>query len=179
MQPRLVAPHAAYKQSFLEAVREFQADAFPLNSGMGRYRKLRIEDVEADFAAYLREIEDAARVKGASPDFMPESTYWLVEADAFVGRVSIRHRLNDNLARIGGHIGYEIRPSMRRQGYGTRALELALPKARALGLRRVLVTCDSTNTPSRKIIERNGGVFENELAYSDSKPPKHRFWIEV
>jgi predicted acetyltransferase len=34
--------------------------------------------------------------------------------------------------------------------------------ARALGLERVLVTCDTTNTGSRKVIEAGGGEFEDE-----------------
>ena len=177
--PELVAPAHRYRQSFIEAVREFQADTFSLNSGMGRYRKIPVADLEADFDAHLRELEAAAREESATPDFVPETTFWLVDGGKFVGRVSIRHRLNDQLMRIGGQVGYEIRPSKRRQGYGTLALRLALPKARSLGLAKVLLTCDSTNTPSRKIIERSGGIFENAVSYSPEKPPKHRYWIEI
>ncbi|HXF79291.1 MAG TPA: GNAT family N-acetyltransferase [Usitatibacter sp.] len=179
-ESRLVEPSEAYRRSFVEAIREFQADSYSLNAGgMGKYRGLNIEDLEADFGGYLRDLAEAAEESKLKPGLVPQTTYWLVEGPDFIGRVSLRHRLNDDLMRIGGQIGYEIRPSMRRRGYGTQALRLGLAKARDLGLERILVTCDSVNLPSRKIIERNGGVFEDELAYSDDKPPKHRFWIDV
>ena len=56
-----------------------------------------------------------------------------------------------------GHIGYDIRPSERRKGYGTAILSLTLAKARELGLREVIVTCDSDNVGSLRIIKKNGG----------------------
>src|SRR6185295_6761440 len=70
-----------------------------------------------------------------------ESTFWLIEEGEFIGRVSIRHTLNPRLEKLGGHIGYEIRPTMRRRGYGTLILSLALPETLKLGIRRALVTC--------------------------------------
>lgn len=48
-----------------------------------------------------------------------------------------------------------------------------LPHARALGLDRVLVTCDTTNVGSRKVIEANGGEFEDE------RGGMLRFWIRT
>lgn len=51
--------------------------------------------------------------------FAPESVFWLIDDEEFIGRASIRHELTPHLREIGGHIGYEIRPSKRRQGYGT------------------------------------------------------------
>jgi predicted acetyltransferase len=35
-----------------------------------------------------------------------------------------------------------------------------LPKARELGLDRVLITCDEDNGPSQRVIEANGGELE-------------------
>ncbi|WP_369699470.1 GNAT family N-acetyltransferase [Deinococcus sp. YIM 77859] len=60
----------------------------------------------------------------------------MVEGDTYLSRVSIRHTLNARLREFGGHIGYEIRPSVQRQGYGKLLLALALDRARALGLTR-------------------------------------------
>jgi len=36
--------------------------------------------------------------------------------ESSIGRLSLRHRINDDLRRIGGHVGYDLRPSMRRRG---------------------------------------------------------------
>jgi predicted acetyltransferase len=43
--------------------------------------------------------------------------------------------------------------------------------ARGLGIDRALVTCNVDNVGSRKVIERNGGVLEDERA------GKLRFWM--
>ena len=56
-----------------------------------------------------------------------------------------------------------IRPSKRNQGYGKKILQLALLKAKALGINKVLITCDETNIASKKIIEASDGVFENSI----------------
>jgi predicted acetyltransferase len=43
--------------------------------------------------------------------------------------------------------------------------------AHGLGIERALVTCDVDNIGSRAVIERNGGVLEDERA------GKLRFWV--
>ena len=50
-------------------------------------------------------------------------------------------------------------------------LAAALPRAHAMGIDPVLVTCDVDNVASRRVIEANGGVLENELQ------GKLRFWV--
>lgn len=47
---------------------------------------------------------------------------------------------------------------MRRKGYGTIALALAIKKAARLGLKRIIVVCQKDNIASRKLIEKNRGV---------------------
>ena len=58
---------------------------------------------------------------------------------------------------MGGHIGYDVRPSVRRRGYATLMLRLSLPVAHQLGIDPALITCDDTNVGSRRVIEANGG----------------------
>ena len=99
--------------------------------------------------------------------------FWMVEGDELIGYVAIRHRLSPWLLDQGGHVGYGVRPSRRREGHATRALGLALVEARALGIERALVTCDHDNVASRRTIERNGGVLE------DRRGDKLRYWCAV
>jgi predicted acetyltransferase len=105
--------------------------------------------------------------------------FWLVDGETYVGRVNLRHRLNPRLRRLGGHIGYEIHPSLRRRGYGTRALALALERARALGLHRVLLVCAEENVGSRRIIEANGGRLEGIFRVRERPEPVCRCWIDL
>lgn len=99
-----------------------------------------------------------------------------------VGRVSIRHALNDFLRTIDGHIGYAVGPDFRRHGCATEILRQSVTRLNALGVDRVLVTCDDDNIASARTIERCGGVLENIWQPStdpgnEPVKPKRRYWI--
>jgi predicted acetyltransferase len=123
-----------------------------------------------DWPGYLRrlaEVEAGVRLGG----FVP-ATFLVAEADGvIVGRTSIRHRLNAELAVLGGHIGYCVLPAHRGRGHAKEILRQSLPVARAHGVDRALLTCDETNTASWKVIEHCGGVLES----SDGQT--RRYWI--
>ena len=175
---KLVLPSVEYKTSFIEAVEEFRADTtYPLRERW--YEKLDLSWVERDFEAFVGQVRGYARGERLPPGFVPQTDFWLIDEGEFIGRVSIRHRLTESLERIGGHIGYEIRPSKRGKGYGTAILKLALPHARELGLVRVLLTCDETNEASKKIIEKSGGILENTEENPATGVAKRRYWIEL
>src|SRR5579863_7125147 len=157
----LASPSPLLASAFLALVDDFDA-AGELHR-IGRSVALARDD----FAAYLRLLDDRSRGINLPPAFVPESVYWLMR-DAggpnpvVLGVTSLRHFLTPLLEDVGGHIGYSIRPSARRRGYGTRILALALEKARERGSERVLVTCDTDNIGSARIIVKNGGVLASE-----------------
>lgn len=93
--------------------------------------------------------------------------------------MSIRHHLTEELQIYGGHIGYEISPSMRNKGYGKKILAIGLVEAKKIGLSKVLLTCDVNNVPSKKIIEHNGGKLENIVDVSGVLGKRMRFWIDI
>ncbi|GLW29217.1 hypothetical protein Areg01_21570 [Actinoplanes regularis] len=124
------------------------------------------------FGAYVGRLHSQALADSPRPEgFVPSTTLWWVEDEHYLGRLAIRHRLTASLLEAGGHIGYDVRPSARRRGHATAMLRAALPVARGLGIASALVTCDLTNAASRKVIEANGGVFE------DQRGEKLRFWV--
>src|SRR5579875_1513235 len=105
---------------------------------------------------YLRRREANRRGEQLPVRWVP-STFLAASVEGhLVGRISIRHELNDWLAAYGGHIGYAVIPSMRRRGYGTEILRQGLVIARALGVDDVLVTCDADNRASAGVIEACG-----------------------
>lgn len=169
----LVRPSAKYKGSFIEAVREAQA----AQSGLGDTLKWNIADIEADFDSVLQELRRYEPGNDLPDGFVHSEYRWLVDGDEYLGRVSIRHTLNERLRQFGGHIGYEIRPSARRQGNATLALKLALERCRELGIQHALVTCDVDNLGSRRTIEKNGGELEGEFTLDFHAKPIRRYWI--
>lgn len=174
--PQLVRPSAQYRASFLEAVREAQA----AGSGLGETLTWDIAEISADFEGLLRHLARFEPPAELPAGFVHNEYRWLVDGNEYLGRASIRYSLNEKLRQFGGHIGYEIRPSAQRRGYGTLILRLALERARELGLERALITCDVDNLGSRGVIENNGGVLEGEFEvpqYHDK--PIRRYWIEL
>ena len=174
----LVCPSAEYKDSYIAAVQEFQADADTTDRSQAM-KQLSVDELAADFEGYVVKLNGYARGENLPAGWVPHSEFWLVDGTDYIGRTSVRHRLNDRLLKYHGHIGYDIRPSQRRKGYGTRILALALEKAKELGIERVLVTCNADNIGSRRVIEKNGGVFESEVVEPESGLAKLRFWIEA
>ena len=114
-------------------------------------------------------------------NYVPCHSFWLIEGDELIGCCNVRHRLTPALLQSGGHIGYAIRPSKWRQGYGSKQLALALMEARKLGLERVLITCDDTNTASACIIEKNGGTLEDKRIIDEPTGSilRRRYWITL
>jgi predicted acetyltransferase len=171
--PRLAKPTREAHASFLEALAEYQAE--------GRHLELPVDlladpDEFARYAAALRADVDhpgapteyLADLRGEPapepwPDgYVPQSTYWWLAGDEYLGRLSLRHRLTPHLRVEGGNIGFEVRPSARGGGHATAMLAAALPLAAAIGVGPALLDCEADNVVSRRVIEKNGGRLERE-----------------
>lgn len=130
------------------------------------------------FSEYLRLQKEWETEKGCPEHFVPGTTWFYVnEQGRILGAVNLRHRLNDCLFSVGGHIGYGVRPSERRKGHASRMLSLALEKAKELGLQKVLITCDKENCGSARTIQKNHGILENEV--QDENRITQRYWINL
>jgi predicted acetyltransferase len=126
------------------------------------------------FATYVQWLVDQAREESPRPEgYVPATHLWLMDGDEYLARIAIRHRLTDRLRQAGGHIGYDVRPSARRRGHATTMVREALGVARSLGITAALLTCDIDNLASRKVIERNGGVRQ------DQYEGKWRYWVST
>lgn len=173
----LVSPSLQYEEGFRQAQEELRAAGEPAwGTESSFWEEFGSPETIAD---YIRVCAEYAEGRNMPEGWVPMTTYWLVDSREFIGESRLRHRLTDRLRVKGGHIGYHVRPSQRGKGYGKRILALTLEKAKEMGMDRVLVTCDETNTASRKVIEANGGVLERAQDLGPSRPKKLLFWIHL
>lgn len=174
----LARPDTRLHDSWAETVLEFGSEEMH-GSGSWEVPASIRGDVSSEACAYvvaeLRRRGDASVPRDDRT--VPSDYYWITDGDppaeAVVGFIAVRHRLNDFLLEEGGHIGYSVRPSRRREGHASRALVLGVRRAGELGVPRALVTCDEPNHASRRTIEIAGGVYE------DTRHGKRRYWIEA
>lgn len=159
------------EEAFLHALCEWDEDprfifASGYNKGM-------------NFSTYLNHLKDKEQGLNLPANYVADTTFFGFLGKKIVGRLSIRHTLTEHLLKVGGHIGYGVVPSERRQGYATKMLRFSLAEAKKLGLKKVLVTCDDNNHGSIKVIESSGGQLENIVMVEIGKPYKLRYWIEL
>ena len=109
------------------------------------------------------------------PEIVPMDSYFIESEGRILGEIFIRHRLSPALEKYGGHIGYKVRPSCRNRGVATAALRLALQKLAGLGVPRALVTCNTTNLASARVIEKCGAVRIDD-SHRDGRVTR-RYWL--
>lgn len=163
----LIEPSMDYAESFEEAVLEFKGE--PIHG-------FNMGTPFTTVADAIDRMEQSARGENLPEGWVPSHTYWLIDDQRVIGIVNIRHYLTPALEKRNGHIGYSIRPSEQKKGYGTELLRLALQKAKELGIHRALLTCDENNLGSRRIIEKNGGELQDIIEVDGDAVM--RFWIE-
>jgi predicted acetyltransferase len=169
---KLVRPTKKYEKQWRMAVEEFRKDS--------KTTKLwEVLGDPDDLAGCIRTAKNHTRGIDLPVDWVPYDIYWLIDNDEFVGIISIRHKLNDNLSAVGGHIGAEIVPSKRGLGYANKARELVLPKLVKLGLKRILMTSFDGNIASWKVIEKNNGKLENKIKADGENDLTRRYWIDL
>jgi len=170
---KLVRPSEDYKESYLEALKEFHAE--------GRYQHQDIARLKADFQGFIKQL-NAEKGYTHQPyqdwvEPVPETIVWLVKDDAYIGTVDIRHRLNWHLEKWGGHIHFVVRPSMRGTGYGKKILQKAMPIVNYLGIDDALLTVEPDNKAAQRIIEFCGGKFDCDLPETEKFPARKRYWL--
>ncbi len=131
-------------------------------------------EAPADFVARVLRGEHAP-----DPGRVPDTVHWALLDGEVVGRIALRHVLDEKLRRFGGHLGYEVRPSARRRGIAAEMIRQVLqtPLARSIG--RLLVTCAPANVGSSKAILANGGVLEKIEFVEAIQRDTSFYWIDV
>lgn len=174
--PDLLVPTDRLRDSWLESLQEWGHGVHQDGSGL-HWGEDDVDSPEG-FAAWVERLRGEGDLDRPMPAGRVHADYWwIVEGDTYLGAITLRHALNDFLLEQGGHIGYGVRPSARRRGLAGWALGEVLRRVPGVGLDRVLLTCDDTNTASARTIEKNGGVLEDVRDVGDRLV--RRYWIDV
>jgi predicted acetyltransferase len=170
---RLLKPSARLESSLRSFVKEFRGRGEDLVPWV-------LAEIDDDFERYVARLARYSDGRDVPEGFVPSSTFWLVSAAEEIVAVSnLRHRLTPFLLDYGGHIGFGVRPSVRRQGFATEILRRTVVEARALGIGDVLVTCDTANMGSARTIARNGGELWDERYLQQHDCVLQRYWIRA
>lgn len=170
----LVKPCKEYEKQAYEYVKEFAEYKSQVQGagGLNRYD---------NYDEWLLKLERYLDINNIPEGKAPANTYFLVRKsdNKILGMTNVRHKLSKSTEVCGGHIGYSIRPTERKNGYGTLILKLALGRCRELRISRVLVTCNKSNVGSAKVIQNNGGILENEVYSEEFEGVVQRYWIDL
>ncbi len=169
----LVAPSIKYRDSFLDQLRGLdQTVRHPL-----MYNDWPMEEVEKNLEGYVAQLL-SCETNPIAPR-VPDTILWAVNGSTFLGRISLRHYLNEHLRMLGGHIGYVVCPAHQRQGVASEMLARVLKTDRAKTIGQLLVTCRENNSASIRTIEKNGGKLSGYYQKPDTNYRNLHYWITV
>lgn len=170
------------EQYYLEEPNNSDEDAMKLLTARwrtygGRMNPGLLRRFNGNYSEWLQYIVDCS--KGINiGEGVPQTLFFLKDSNGTIlGAVSLRHYLNHTNTIDGGHVGYGICPEHRGKGYGNLILRLAVEKLSSMGILKILVTCDSDNIASQKVILHNGGALENQT-YNEDGIAINRYWID-
>ena len=157
-----IIPDDSYRTQALEYIEEHHRHNSNINGSGG------LNHYVHDYSAWLNHLEECRNIE-PNENRVPAETYMLIrESDnRLIGMCNIRYQLNERLQRIGGHIGYGIRPTERGHGYNEINLYLALQHCYEHGLDVVYLDCNDDNIPSYRTMEALGGIMINRWEDSE------------
>lgn len=147
---KLVKPSKKYLNSFLKAVNDYEQDE-------NQFKDVAIKPLikaiaENKVEECFKQMDDYSKGKNLPDGCVPGTTFWLMNDKEFVGTFVVRHHLTPKLEEQGGHIAANIAPKYRGKYSSFVGIKMCIDKARKLGLKRVLMTCDVANKASYRAI---------------------------
>ena len=176
---KLVKVSQEYSDLFLKGLEEYKTDTAKF--GLDNMQKVIQTVEEGKFNEWLEKAKNADLGIDLPEGWISNTKYWLIDNNEYIGSFTLRHDVNEHLMQWGGHIGYIIAPSKRGCGYAFAGLELALAEAAKLGLKRVLITCNTENNASFAVINKAKKIYGGEQLEDSHLDgfSEHRVWINT
>ena len=166
-----VKPQIEHERQAIEYINEFYKYNSKINGvgGLDKYLD--------NYSTWLQKLDEDIKRK-PTKEKVPSETFFLIRKNdnKIVGMINIRLELNENLKKIGGHIGYSIRPEERKKGYNKINLYLGLKECQKHGIKDVLMDCDKDNIGSSKTMQALNGVLIKEW-YDKQKDRTIQYYI--
>lgn len=166
-----VKPQIEHERQAIEYINEFYKYNSKINGvgGLDKYLD--------NYSTWLQKLDEDIKRK-PTEEKVPSETFFLIRKNdnKIVGMINIRLELNENLKKIGGHIGYSIRPEERKKGYNKINLYLGLKECQKHVIKDVLMDCDKDNIGSSKTMQALNGVLIKEW-YDKQKDRTIQYYI--
>ena len=169
---RHIKPTKEYKDKIIDFVNEFNGEYI---EGSNRLQYYLEHYTYEGWINYLKICEDII----PNEYEVPSELYLLIdENDVIIGIAHLRLSLNKTLDRLGGNIGYSIRPSKRNNGYGKYNLYLSLKRFNELNIDTIKLAHIKDNEASKKVMLSLGAKFVEEI-YDETYKYIDKYIIEV
>ncbi|MGH1467824.1 MAG: GNAT family N-acetyltransferase [Bdellovibrionales bacterium] len=133
-----------------------------------------------EFKPHVDQLKKEKLGEDLQADWVPATMLYAFVEGKIIGRVHLRHTLNENLLKRGGHIGYAVAPQFRGRGYAKEMLLKGLEYcSKELNLSKVLITCASDNAASTRMIKFVGGEFAEEVYDDVDKEMICKYWVHL
>ena len=168
------------KEKIIEMYDEYMISE--LIPGIDRFEGIRdFEKLKKlSFNDWINDLEKNKCEENLPESYSPHTLYLAInDNNKIVGAIGIRWKQVPVLMTFGGLIGYSVRPSQRGKGYAGEMLKLALDEFKNTNIENILITCKDFNIASKKVIEKNGGVFFNTYRNVNDGYTYLRYWIKI
>lgn len=164
----------------VEFAAEYQAFVRESIATDGDYRWNNAELALEDFAAYVQELHEESQGIGLPDGVPPQQTYFVViNEDTVIGEMRYRPTITEPYEDVNGHLGLNLRPGYRSQGYGHIALQIMFDIARQDGLDGLFIPITGENVPSKGVTTKNGGKLIKTIEAEDGGDPTFCYWIDL
>ena len=135
----------AYRTEILRCTESFDGAA-----GLGEFER---------FSAWLERLELLAPGRAEKYGYYPTLVRLAYEDDRLAGILNVRVTEDAFVRTYAGHIGYNVRPSCRRNGYGLACALEAVRICAENGIVHPVICTNPENRASQKTAEAAGFVF--------------------